>query len=181
MLIDICHGKMVQIIMKLLKMCNLCVLVASMRFQAHSPQAIVKPKPLARSVGNINLSTQTYQYLISAQVLPAGALKCRSFMILAIFEAFKTYIRIRKMIIDEVYHLLHFLTISLSYSLSPAFYLLLSRDLERVRGVSSQRYEVFSAAITKVSLSLRACHFSCLGQELRGQDSHSAEQSGRKY
>lgn len=30
------------------------------------PQAIVKPKPLARSVGNINLSTQAYQYLITA-------------------------------------------------------------------------------------------------------------------
>lgn len=53
--------------MKLLKMYNLCVnVLAWMRFPAHSPQAIVKPKPLARSVGNINLSARAYQYLILA-------------------------------------------------------------------------------------------------------------------
>lgn len=53
--------------MKLLKMYNLCVNeLASMRFPPHSPQAIVKPEPLARSVGNINLSTLAYQYLIAA-------------------------------------------------------------------------------------------------------------------
>lgn len=72
-------------------MYNLCVdELASMRFPAHSPQAIVKPKPLARSVGNINLSTRTYRYLIPAQVLLSNALKHRSFMGLAIFEAFET-------------------------------------------------------------------------------------------
>lgn len=64
--------------------------LASMRFSAHSPQAIVKPKPLARSVGNINLSTWTYQYLIPAQVLLASALKHVSLMRSAIFERFKT-------------------------------------------------------------------------------------------
>ena len=104
-------------------MYNLCVNeLASMRFPPHSPQAIVKPKPLAHSVGNINLSTRAYQYLITAQVLPASALKHCSFMRLAISEAFKTYICIRKMIIDKVHHLLRFLTISLSYSRSSAFF-----------------------------------------------------------
>lgn len=103
--------------MKLLKMYNLCVdELASMRFPPHPPQAIVKPKPLARSVGNINLSTRAYQYLITAQVSLPCAFKYCSFMRLSVSEAFKTYICIRKMIIDEVHHLLHFLTISLSYN-----------------------------------------------------------------
>lgn len=116
-------------------MYNLCVNeLASMRFPAHSPQANVKPKPLARSVGNINLSTWAYQYLISAQVSTASALKHCSFMRLVIAEAFKTYIWIRKMIIDKVHHLLRFLTISLSYGHSSAFCLLLSRDSERSGG-----------------------------------------------
>ncbi len=66
--------------MKLLKMYNLCVNeLASMRFPPHSPQAIVKPKPLARSVGNINLSTLAYQYLITAQDSLANASKRCSF------------------------------------------------------------------------------------------------------
>lgn len=90
--IDICHSKMAYIIMKLLKMYNLCVNeLASMRFPPHSPQAIVKPKPLARSVGNINLSTQAYQYLITALVSLASALKRCPFMRLAVSEAFKTH------------------------------------------------------------------------------------------
>lgn len=73
-------------------MYNLCVNeLASMRFQAHFPPAIVKPKPLARSVGNINLSTWAYQYLISAQVLLAGVLKQCSFMQLAVSEPCETY------------------------------------------------------------------------------------------
>lgn len=77
--------------MKQLKMYNLCVdELASMRFSAHSPQAIVKPKPLARSVGDINLSTWTYRYLIPAQVLLASTLKHGTFMRLAIFEPFET-------------------------------------------------------------------------------------------
>lgn len=111
--------------MKLLKMYNLCVNVfASMRFPPHSPQAIVKPKPLARRVANINLSAQAYQYLIWVQVSPSRAAERRSFMAPAICEAFKTYIWIRKMIIGKVHHLPPFLTISLSYShssgISPA-------------------------------------------------------------
>lgn len=58
--------------MKLLKTENLCVNeLASARFLPHSPQAIVKPQPLARSVGNINLSTWAYQYLITALSLTA--------------------------------------------------------------------------------------------------------------
>lgn len=106
-------------------MYNLCVNVfASMRFLAHSPQAIVKPKPLARRVANINLSAQAYQYLIWAQVSPSCAVERRSFMAPAICEAFKTYIWIRKMIIGKVHHLPPFLTISLSYGhssvISPA-------------------------------------------------------------
>lgn len=83
---------MAYIIMKLLKMYNLCVNeLAFMRFPPHSPQAIVKPKPLARSVGNINLSTQAYQYLITALVSLASALKRCPFMRLAVSEAFKTH------------------------------------------------------------------------------------------
>lgn len=103
-------------------MYNLCVNeLASMRFPPHSPQAIVKPKPLARSVGNINLSARAYQYLITARVSLPHAFKHCSFMRLAVSEAFKTYICIRKMIIDKVHHQPRFLTISLSYSRSSAF------------------------------------------------------------
>lgn len=66
--------------MKLLKMYNLCVNdLAPARVPAHSPQAIVKSKPLARSVGNINLSTQAYQYLITAQVSLPHTFKYCSF------------------------------------------------------------------------------------------------------
>lgn len=62
--------------MKLLKMYNLCVdELASVRFLPYSPQAIVKPKPLARSVGNINLSARAYQYPITVQVLLPHAFK----------------------------------------------------------------------------------------------------------
>lgn len=64
--------------MKLLKMYNLCVdELASVRFPAYSPQAIVKPKPLARSVANINLSARAYQYPITVQVpLPRAFKYC---------------------------------------------------------------------------------------------------------
>lgn len=118
-------------IMKLLKMYNLCVNeLASMRLPPHSPQAIVKPKPLARSVGNINLSTRAYQYLITAKVLLPRTFKYCSFMRLAVSGAFKTFICIRKMIIDKVHHLMLFLTISLSYSHSAAFCVLVSRGLD---------------------------------------------------
>lgn len=55
-----------------------------MSVAAHPPQAIVKPEPLARSAGDINLSTPTYRYLIPAQVVLAGASERRSFMGLAI-------------------------------------------------------------------------------------------------
>lgn len=62
--------------MKLLKMYNLCVdELASVRFPAYSPQAIVKPKPLARSVANINLSARAYQYPITVQVSLPRAFK----------------------------------------------------------------------------------------------------------
>lgn len=49
---------------------------------------------------------------------------------LAISEAFKTYIWIRKMIIDKVHHLLHCLAMSLSYSHTVLFPLLLSSDMK---------------------------------------------------
>lgn len=39
-----------------------------MSVAAHAPQAIVKPGPLARSAGGVNLSTPTYRYLIPARV-----------------------------------------------------------------------------------------------------------------
>lgn len=55
--------------MKLLEMDNLCVdESAPMSVAAHAPQAIVKPGPLARSAGGVNLSTPTYRYLIPARV-----------------------------------------------------------------------------------------------------------------
>lgn len=115
--IDICHCKMVWMIMKLLKMYNLCVNeLASAWFFPYPPQAIVKLKPLARSVGNINLSSRAYQYLITAKVLLSHAFRYDSFMRLLISEAFKTSLCIRKMIIDKVNHRLHFTTVSLSYS-----------------------------------------------------------------
>ncbi len=64
-------------------------------------------------------------------------------MRLAVCEAFKTYICIRKMIIDKVHHLLRFLTISLSYSHSSAFCLLVSKGLGRVWVLSAQRHKAF--------------------------------------
>lgn len=71
-------------------MCNLCVgALASPGRPARSPQAIVKPEPLARSAGDINLSTRTHRYLIAARVLLAGALKRASFTRAAISEAFE--------------------------------------------------------------------------------------------
>lgn len=166
--------------MKLLKMYNLCVNeLASMRFPPHSPRAIVKPKPLARSVGNINLSAWAYQYLITARVSPASTLKHCSFMRLAVSEAFKTYICIRKMIIDKVHHRLRFLTISMSYS-----YIRLPLACSSLQGLRKggllKDTRLFSTAISEASLSLRACRSSCLGQELRGQDSHSVELSEKK-
>lgn len=131
--------------MKLLKMYNLCVdELASARSPPLSPQAIVKSKPLARSVGNINLSMRAYQYLITAQVSLPHTFKYCSFMRLAVSEAFKTYICIRKMIIDKVHHLLRFLTVSLSYSCSSVLFfslLLISRGLEGLWVLSAQRYK----------------------------------------
>lgn len=114
-------------------MYNLCVNeLASMRFPPHSPQAIVKLRPLARFVGNINLSTLAYQYLITDSVSLPHAFKHCSFMRLAVSEAFKTYICIRKMIIGKVHHLLRFLTMAMSYGHSPAFCLLVSRGLRGI-------------------------------------------------
>lgn len=95
--------------MKLLKMYNLCVNeLAPVRFFPYPPQAIVKLKPLARSVGNINLSARAYQYLITAKVLLFHAFRYDSFMRLHVSGAFKTHICIRKMTIDKVNHLLPF-------------------------------------------------------------------------
>lgn len=129
--IDICHCKMVWMIMKLLKMYNLCVNeLAPVRFFPYPPQAIVKLKPLARSVGNINLSAWAYQYLITAKVLLLHAFRYGSLMRLHVSEAFKTHICIRKMTNDKVNHLLPVLSVSLSYNHLSAFCLLLSGGLE---------------------------------------------------
>lgn len=160
--------------MKLLKMYNLCVSeLAPMRFPAHSPQAIVKLEPLARSVANINLSSLAYQYLITDRVSLPHAFKDCSFMGSAVCKALETYICIRKMIIGKVHHLLRFLTISLSYSRLSRFFLLPSRDLKRFGCFLLKDTRLFTTTISEVSLSLRACRFSCLGQELRGRDGHS--------
>lgn len=64
-------------------------------------------------------------------------------MRLAVSEAFKTYICIRKMIIGKVHHLLRFLTISLSYGRPSAFCLLVSGGFRRVWVLSAQRHEAF--------------------------------------
>lgn len=146
-----------------------------MRFSAHSPQAIVKPKPLARSVGNINLSTRTYRYLIQAKS-SWPALWNMSRLWDWPSSSHLKHVWIRKMIIDKVHHWLCFLTISLSYSLPPALACLSPETCWRCLS-----FHLKGTSLSQASLSLRACRFSCLGQELRGQDSHSAQQSGRKY
>lgn len=64
-------------------------------------------------------------------------------------KAFKTYICIRKMIIDEVHHLLRFLTIILSYSRSSAFGLLVADTLGTVRWLSAQKYFYISVTAFK--------------------------------
>lgn len=109
-------------------------------------------------------------------------------MRLAVSQAFKTYICIRKMIIDKVHHLLRFLTISMSYSRFSAFYLFMSRGLNGdwvlflLKDMKAFIFYFFPLQpISEASLSLRACCFSCLGQELRGQDGHSVKQSVEKY
>lgn len=70
------------------------------------------------------------------------------------------------MIIGKVHHRLRFLTISLSYGLSPASLRGRRASVSQARGFS------------RAPLPLRACRSSCLGQELRGEDSHSVQQSG---
>ena len=86
------------------------------------------------------------------------------------------------MIIDKVHHPLRFLTISLSYGRSrlPFFACSSPGCMEGVSGgggLSAQTRKAFPAAISEASL--RACRFSCLGQELRGQDSHSGTIRGK--
>lgn len=97
-------------------MYNLCGdELASMRFLAHSPQAIVKLKPLAHSVGSINLSAKAYQYLITALVLLPHAPIAAPLWDWPFLRHLK-HMWIRKMIIGKVHHLLRFLTISMSYN-----------------------------------------------------------------
>lgn len=159
-------------------MYNLCVNVfASMSFPPHSPQAIVKPKPLVRRVANINLSAQAYQYLIWAQASPSCAAERCSFMAKAICEAFKTYIWIRKMIIGKVHHLPPFLTISLSYSHTSGISSALPQRNGHVQGLSlSGHYGVHVPASVCSS-----SHFPCLVDELKGQRSLSVQHLQPKY